>query len=210
MPYGFDEKTQTSGGGSYLDEAGIYDARISSVSYENSKNDGSGKMVLVFKFETNDGKSFRHIEWDIDEAKLTTNHQGYYRNDASQGNAPRDKQNNIIPEVVYVRSKIDKEYEDQGARVKHMLNAYGGGQGSISATSYEDYAKKVVAEFNKLDRSEYKPLLIVYNTKDYASLPKWAPFFGVDKSNLEAKATKQKMNKVAKPEATQDEDSGEF
>ena len=179
MAYGFNDQTNATGGGNYIDIAGFYNAKVSAVSYENAKNDGSGKTVLTIKFETEDGATFRHIEWDINEEQSRSNANKFFETAQRSGDPKKDRTGKLLTMPQFQQEFVDKEYEDQGARIKHIAMAYGGGQGTLTATSYADYAQKVVTMFKSLDTSEYKPLMIVYNSKDYASLPKYAPFFGV-------------------------------
>lgn len=50
-------------------EGGIHNGvTIEKISYENSKQDGTGKQVLAFHFKGANGETFRHIEWPVDEA----------------------------------------------------------------------------------------------------------------------------------------------
>jgi hypothetical protein len=39
---------------------------LEKVSYENSKNDGTGKDVLAFHFKGEKGETFRYVEWPVD------------------------------------------------------------------------------------------------------------------------------------------------
>ncbi len=50
-------------------DAGIHSGvTIEKISYENVKNDGTGKNILAFHFKGSRGETFRHVEWPIEES----------------------------------------------------------------------------------------------------------------------------------------------
>lgn len=50
-------------------EGGIHNGiTIEKISYENSKQDGTGKQVLAFHFKGTKGETFRHVEWPVEES----------------------------------------------------------------------------------------------------------------------------------------------
>lgn len=149
--YSITENTKT---GSALMQPGINEnVKIVDIVRENSKQDGTGAEVLRFYFEDENGGTFNHTEFPIDEAHTRTLAKSW-KQDPDQ--------------------LVKKTSEDLASRIKHILSAFMPPESIIikDATGWEDYCDKVVALAGKLYQGQLFRIKVILNKKDFNTFPK--------------------------------------
>lgn len=168
--YGFDSDTKESAGLSLL-EVGINEnVMLKDVVFEEVK----GYKTLSFYFEDKSGAQFTHREFAIDPARERQNAESLYSTLASQGKVKE-------PKSEFVEKRVKTTYMKQGSRIKHIATKFMDESEAIvkDADTFEAFGRKVQALFKgKMDDRPLR-LLLVYNYKDYTSLPDTPPFIEV-------------------------------
>lgn len=208
--YGITQETKTTtGGSSFIDNAGVYpEMRLASASVGPLKTDSPGSDLLHFHFESPKGETFRHTIWSIDENRERTQASVFYKKLLKDNKPPKDKSNNLVPESVFVQQRIDNAYSNQMALIKYILAKYTPEETIIvGGNSYLEFARNLTAFVATLNTAAYFPLLIILNNKNYAQLPYRTPFFGESVEELRSTAIKNKY-KMEPTEADDDSMGG--
>lgn len=190
--YGFDGDTKETSGSSLLDVGINENVMLKDVVFEEVK----GYKTLSFYFEDKSGAAFTHREFAIDPARERQNAESLYNTLASSGRVKEPKQE-------FIEKRVRATYMKQGSRIKHIATKFMDENDAVvrDADTFEAFGRKVQALFKgKLDNRPLR-LLLVYNYKDYVSLPEIPPFIEVQTTEpTELKITSRHRIEKKQPE----------
>lgn len=189
--YGIDETTQS--GDSGVIPVGINENVIlKAAKFEKLSQDK--EPVLQYEFEDASGGRLNHVMWNVDEQKAKEYAPAEHKiKNEKMGVEPGDK---VTPQHA-----VQMAYADFNAYNKHILNKIVSNETIIEktkgATSYADFAKRVVELVDSVDTSQIKlRLKVVPNNKGYSSLPK--KHYGGFVEHMSTKPSKLKFNDYEK------------
>jgi hypothetical protein len=127
---------------------------IKDICFEPSKQDGTGSMVLRFKFQDSGGNDFTHTEFQIDPEQVKKNAQSWNRD-----------YNELLAE----------SFQALAGKVQHILLSFiPDDKLAIRGNSWEEFSKAVLSSAGTLYKGESFRLKLVLNNKDYISFPRTA------------------------------------
>ena len=145
------------------------------------KADKNGKPYLSFMFQDSDGNSLMHNEFEVNPQYVTP----------KEGETTEDAVNRRVNSML--------------VRIKHICTQFiSTEQFVVTGNSLEEFCTNLVALMANKDYSKLLKLKVVYNYRDYNSLPNFTPFVEAqDKqpSSLKISPKYDKMEIAAK-EAT--------
>lgn len=157
--YGFGVET---GANNYFTAGINHNVTLEKVVMEPAKKDGTGQNVLRFYFKNEDGASFVHTEFPVNEELV-------------RSWALRDRKD--------PKQELAKAYGAVGTRVKHIMSAVrdvstvviNGKDASGRTLPFEEIVPQFINAFNEVENlSQIKlDLLLVYNNKGMLSLPRY-------------------------------------
>jgi hypothetical protein len=161
--YGISKETKAdnSGGGFTGIQEGF---DLLNITFGGTKQDGTGAEGLMFNFRKGEKFNFRATIFPINEAQVT----------------PRkstDKKTKVVTEETKAEA-IARAYAEQASYVKHILTKFMPEAEVIvpNVSSFEAYAKAVIALAGTKYAGQKFRLKIVYNKKGYIGFPLFPDF----------------------------------
>lgn len=137
------------------------------------KADKNGNSYLSFSFTDSDGNSLMHNEFEINPQYVTPK-EGESKEDA-----------------------VSRRVNSMLIRIKHICTQFiSADQFVVSGADWSSFCDNVVQLMQNRDYSKTLRLKVVYNYRDYASLPNYAPFV----ETMEASPSKLRIGKYDKME----------
>ncbi len=98
-------------------QGGIHsNVTLESITFESPRKDGTGDKVLMFNFKGQNGETFRHLEWAVDEAKAQDPQKAY----ENQGKRIKHILSKFIAEDLIVIEGVSS-YEEFANKVIELL-----------------------------------------------------------------------------------------
>jgi hypothetical protein len=155
--------------------AGITDnVRLTKTSFENSKQDKTGKDVLMFTFTAPNGSEFRKIFWDIDPERVAKLNQDYPSNHTRNN----EKRGYVKGERKTDAQAIEIAYDEFNRQIKHILTKYLSEEEATikNINSYKDFAMQIVKKLTGKTENKLMRLKTVYNKKGYLEIPRFGNY----------------------------------
>lgn len=135
--------------------AGITEnVKITDIAFEPLKQDGSGILVLRFKFEDAQGNTFTHTEFPVDPEQVKKNSQSW--------NRPYDE-------------LLSEAFRTLGSKVQHILMSFvPADKCKVYGKTWEEFAKKAIEIAGKAYEGQLFRIKLILNNKDYTSFPRTA------------------------------------
>lgn len=155
--------------------AGITDnVRLTKTSFENSKQDKTGKDVLMFTFTAPNGSEFRKIFWDIDPERVAKMNQAYPSNHSRNN----EKRGYVKGEQKTDAQAIEMAYDEFNRQIKHILTKYLSEEEATikNINSYKDFAMQIVKKLTGKTENKLMRLKTVYNKKGYLEIPRFGNY----------------------------------
>ena len=117
------------------------------------KADKNGKPYLAFMFQDSEGNALMHNEFEINPQYVT----------------PKEGESN--------EDAVSRRVNSMLVRIKHICTQFiSAEQFVVTGSSFEEFCTNLVTLMSNKDYSKLLKLKVVYNYRDYNSLPNFVPF----------------------------------
>lgn len=198
--YGISENTKSEGVSAGF-EAGINENLVlvsASYGLASTKEDAdpNGFKALIFEFEGEDEKKFRHLEFEINEKQSKKGAETLYDKLLGEGKPPKETK------AEYVEKQIDRAYEMLEKRIKHIMTKFMDETETIipPVKTYEQYATLVSKLINSKNDGRKLRGLFVYDKSGYVKFPSFPAFLEVMEDGVNTKlAINPRYHNMVKP-----------
>lgn len=141
----------------------------------SSEKDSSSTKALAFSFRQEGGAIFRHLEFPIDNDREKLNAETYYKKLVKEGKTPDD------PMPVYVANYVKRAYKDQASRIKHIMSKFIPEAECLitGVSTFDQFSAAVISVLGDKFKNTKVRLKLIYNSKDYATFPKYPNFIEI-------------------------------